>query len=314
MTTLLPSRSIRSIGLLAVIAGMLAACAGAAAPAASPAGMAAPTARNGISGAPPTGAPAPGDDETGGGDPAAPGAPVVDAKIVRTGNLTLQVEDVAVAVSSAGAAIERLGGYVGASRQALDDDRPVAQITYRIPSDRWDEALAGFRRQGKVLDEQTEAVDVGAQLVDLAARIENLQASERALQGIAASATRISDVLEVQQRLFQVRGEIEQLRAQQAHLEDQTSYGTLTVTFGVEVVAIAEATKDWSPATEAELATATLVDILQGLATAGIWFGIVWLPILIVLAVIGFAVLTVLRRLGVVGRGNPPAPSPTAAA
>jgi hypothetical protein len=307
MTGLLSFRIARSIALVVLAASSLVACAGAA-PAASPA------ASGGREGAPATAAPSPGQGDTGGGDPAAPGAPVDDAKIVRTGTLTLRVEDVPDAVSSASAAIDRLGGYVGASRQALDDDRPVAQITYRIPTDRWDDALGAFRVLGQVLDEQTEAVEVTGQLVDLAARIQNLRASELALQGIASSATRISDVLEVQERLFQVRGEIEQLRAQQAHLEDQAGYGTLTVTFGVEVVAIAEATKGWSAATEVDRATATLVDILQGLATAGIWFGIVWLPILIVLTVLGIATLMVLRRLGIIRSRKPSAPSPTATA
>jgi Domain of unknown function (DUF4349) len=308
MTALLSSRIARLVVLAALAASLLVACAGAAAPAASPAPSFGPA------GAPRDLASSPAQRETDGGDPAAPAAPVDDAKIVRTGNLTLRVEEVAVAVSSASAAIDRLGGYVGASRQALDDDRPVAQITYRIPTDRWDDAMGAFRTLGKVLDEQTEAVEVTGQLVDLAARIENLRASEQALQGIASSATRISDVLEVQQRLFQVRGEIEQLRAQQAHLEDQAGFGTLTVTFGVEVVAIAEAAKDWSAATEVENATATLVDLLQGLATAGIWFAIVWLPILIVLVVLGIATLMVLRRLGIVRSGTPSAPSPTATA
>ena len=47
------------------------------------------------------------------------------------------------------------------------------------------------------------------QVVDLEARIRNLRASETALQGIAAKAIKISDVLEVQAQLTAVRGEIE---------------------------------------------------------------------------------------------------------
>jgi hypothetical protein len=43
-------------------------------------------------------------------------------------------------------------------------------------------------------------------------------------------------------------------------------------------------------------ATASLFDVLQGLATAGIWFGIVWLPILLVLGLVGLVVSVVVRR------------------
>jgi hypothetical protein len=251
--------------------------------------------------------PAPQEGEGGG-----PNAPVDQAKIVRTGSLSLQARDVGVAVGAAQRAIEAIGGYVSASRQTLEDDHPLAQITYRIPSSRWDDGLAAVRNLGEVLDEQTDAVEVTGQLVDLAARIENLRASERSLQAILSSATRVPDVLDIQERLFQVRGEIEQLTAQQVHLEDQATYGTLTVTFGVEVVAITEAARGWNAGEEVERATASLVNVLQALASAGIWFLIVWLPMLLFLAVLAGLGLFVLRRFGAIRRPVEPSTPPAA--
>jgi hypothetical protein len=193
-------------------------------------------------------------------------------------------------------------------------DKPTATVTYRIPVGRWEDGLAALRAVGtKVLGEKTDAVEVTGQLVDLAARIKNLQASETALQAIMAKATKISDILEVQQQLSDVRGQIEQLQAQQALLQDQTAYGTMTVTMGPEVVAVTEAAQRWDPGTEADNAAATLVSVLQGVATAGIWFGIVWLPILLVIGLVALAVALVLRRAGVrIGRrpAGPPAEPP----
>ena len=49
-------------------------------------------------------------------------------------------------------------------------------------------------------------------------------------------------------------------------------------------------------------ATASLVNILQALTTAGIWFAIVWLPMLLVLGAIIAIVVWVGRRLGLIGR------------
>ena len=101
--------------------------------------------------------------------------------------------------------IRAMGGYVGASRTENDEDRPLAQITYRIPADRWEDALDLLRglngQTSKVVTEQTEAVEVTGQVIDLEARIRNLRASETALQKIATGATRISDVLEVEHQL-----------------------------------------------------------------------------------------------------------------
>ena len=153
-----------------------------------------------------------------------------EAKIVRTGTLAVQVKDLDKAISAGLDQVRSAGGYVGGSDQRNDGDRSVATITYRIPSDKWDTALAALRGLGKVLSEQTNAVEVTGQLVDLGARIDNLRASETALQAIARQAVKVSDVLEVQNRLFEVRGQIEQLEAQRTHLGDQASYGTLQVT------------------------------------------------------------------------------------
>jgi hypothetical protein len=85
-------------------------------------------------------------------------------------------------------------------------------------------------------------------------------------------------------------------------LEERASFGTLTVTYGVEVVAIDEAQRDWNPASEVDRAGAGLVDILQAVTTAGIWFAIVWLPVLLTLGLLALAGSVVVRRMGVLRR------------
>ncbi len=240
-----------------------------------------------------------------------------DAKIIRTGSLALQVDDVAKAIAAGRAAIDALGGYVGASRESNHDDQPNATITYRIPVDRWDDALTALRGHArKVVEESTDAVEVTDQLVDLGARVRNLQASESALIAITAKAEKISDVLEVQARLTEVRGQIEQLEAQRTSLQDRVAFATLEVTYGVEVAAVKLAAKGFSPTDEVDRASAQLIDVLQGVAAAGIWFAIVWLPILLVFIVVTLVMIRVLRRMGIrapsaslaTGWGTPPGP------
>jgi uncharacterized protein DUF4349 len=264
-----------------------------------------------------TGAPAPAASAAPAAEPNDIGNLVDDAKIVRTGSIELQVKDVPKAVQVARDGIRAMGGYIGASQTGTLGDDPVATITYRIPVDRWEDALDLLRglagQTTKVLSEQTQAVEVTGAVVDLEARIRNLRASETALQDIAAKATRVSDVLEVQAQLTNVRGEIEQLNGQLKELTDRAAFATLTANFGTPVVAVEVAAKGWEPAKVVDEATASLVNILQALTTAGIWFVIVWVPILAVLGVIGLIVGLILRRLGLIGRQRPPAPDLPAA-
>ena len=87
-------------------------------------------------------------------------------------------------------------------RPATSGDQPSAQITYRIPAAKWESALdllRGLERpddQGRHRAHRGRRGDQPGRRPRGADR--NLQASETALQGIAAKATKISDVLEVQ--------------------------------------------------------------------------------------------------------------------
>jgi hypothetical protein len=257
---------------------------------------------------------APAAPDDGGAPPDEVGNQVDDAKIVRTGEVELEVADVTASLTAARDGIRVMGGYIGASETQTFEGSPLATVTYRIPVDRWEDALDLLRGLtgggGKVLNERTNAVEVTGAVVDLEARIRNLRASEAALQDIASRAIRISDVLEVQAQLTTVRGQIEQLTAQLTQLEDQAAYATLTASFSAPVVAVQVAQESWEPAKVVDQATASLVDILQALTTAGIWFAIVWLPLLLVGGVAVALVVALLRRFGVVGahrRGAAPA-------
>jgi hypothetical protein len=240
-----------------------------------------------------------------------------DARIIRTGSIDLEVSDVPKALRTARDGIVALGGYVGASNTSNDGDQPTAEITYRIPADRWEGALDLLRGLNglttKVVTEHTEAVEVTGQVIDLQARIKNLQASEVALQGIAERATKVSDVLEVQAQLTDVRGQIEELTAQLKDLNDRASYATLTARFTVPVVATTAAAKGWEPGAVVDEAAASMISMLQSLANAGIWFLIVWLPILIVLGGLTAIGLWMARRAGLGRRRGailpPPPPS-----
>jgi hypothetical protein len=218
-------------------------------------------------------------------------------RIVYTGSLDLVVDDLAASLAKARTAILATGGYIGASQESNDGDRSTAVITYRIPASRWEDGVSALRGLAtKVVGEQTQATEVGAQLVDLEARIRNLRASEQVLVEIAKGTGKVTDLLEVQDRISMVRGEIEQLDAQRSQLADQVSYGTLVTTFGLEVAQVQEAKQGWDPARDVDGASATLIAAGQTLVSAAIWFGIVWLPVILLVLVLALIARWLFRR------------------
>ena len=231
----------------------------------------------------------------------APFAALADRQIIKTGEVTVEVENVAAALGRVRALTSQLGGYVGGSQAGTLDDS--ATLTLRIPADRFEDALAQLHElEGNVLAEATREEDVTSAIVDLEARIANLEASERQYRALVERAQAIDDILAVQTRLDSVRGEIEQLSAQLEQLSGLAGLSTLTVTLTPSPTPVVEqATEDWDPGATFENAAAALVGFGQGAADVLIWLGIVGLPLLLAVGVLSLVVGRVLplarRRL-----------------
>ena len=106
-----------------------------------------------------------------------------------------------------------------------------------------------------------------------------------------AGAERVDDILAVQSRLDEVRGQIEQLTAQLEALGGQAALSTLTITLVPRATPVATTTEAWDPGGQLDRALASLVGIGQGLLDALIWLIVVWVPVLLILALIGLVVM-----------------------
>lgn len=237
------------------------------------------------------GQPAPGDLSGGKGDQA---GSLADRKIIKTGEISIEVPNVAVALGRVRAMAYELGGYVGGSQSGTLDES--ATLTLRIPADRFEDALARLHElDGDVLNEATREEDVTSAVVDLEARLKNLQASEAQYRTLLTQAVKIEDILAVQTRLDDVRGQIEQLQAQHKELSGLADLATLTVT--LVPGAVQQAAGSWDPGKTVSDAIAALVGVGQGIGNAAIWFAIVVLPALIGLAILAWLILRLLPGL-----------------
>src|SRR5687768_17887103 len=69
------------------------------------------------------------------------GQPPPERMIVRNGRIELTVGDVSGAVESVTALTGRLGGVVLTSEMRAQDGAPLATLSLRVPSERYDEAM-----------------------------------------------------------------------------------------------------------------------------------------------------------------------------
>jgi hypothetical protein len=214
----------------------------------------------------------------------APLADLAERKIIKVGEVTLEVASVGAAVGEVRAIAVAVGGYVGGS-SAGTEDQP-ASLTLRIPADKFEDALGRLRAMdGDVRAEATSEQDVTASIVDLEARIRNLEASEAQYRRLVERAQKVADILAVQSRLDDVRGQIEQMKAQLEQLNGQASLSTLTVTLVPASTPVEDASEGWDPGATFDQALAELVGLGQGISDLLIWLAVVGLPVGVVGAV-----------------------------
>jgi predicted small secreted protein len=245
-------------------------------------------------------APAPGADVSGGDGTGEQAASLADQRIIKSGEISIEVPDVTKALARVRAMAVQLDGYVGGSRAGTRDE--PATLTLRIPANRFEDALTRLHElDGDVVVEATSEQDVTSTVVDLEARIANLQASETQYRSLLGQAVKVEDVLAVQTRLDDVRGQIEQLQAQHKELSGLADLSTLTVTLIPS--ALQQAAGGWDPGKTVADAFAALVGLGKAVGNGAIWFVIVWLPALVGLAIVVMLAIRILPGLRLRMRG-----------
>ena len=106
----------------------------------------------------------------------------------------------------------------------------VFTASLRIPAPELAAALQELRGLGRVDNESQSGEEVTQQHQDLVARLKNARETEARMQAILEQRTgRISDVLEVEQEIARVRGEIESMEAEQAGLEHRVDFASVEI-------------------------------------------------------------------------------------
>jgi hypothetical protein len=160
------------------------------------------------------------------------GLPQMPSTVIKTGRLSIRLGhgDLGKAVDRANLIVARYGGYISSSNIS-SGKHESSTIVLRVPADRFDQAMTdlGAPGIGTVRSEQQSGEDVGQQLVDLSARARNLRAQSRALIRLMNQAVTVGDTIKIQNELFDIQGQIEELDGRLRYLHDQADMSTITM-------------------------------------------------------------------------------------
>ena len=156
--------------------------------------------------------------------------------IARTVSLAIITKDFDSSRGTLDAILARHNGYAASLNVATPKGAArMLQASLRIPAQQLPAALIELKALGRVELENQNGEEVTQQHADLLARLKNSRETEQRLQAILTQRTgKISDVLEVEQEIARVRGEIEQMEAEQKNLEHRVDFATIDLKLSEE--------------------------------------------------------------------------------
>lgn len=156
--------------------------------------------------------------------------------IARTVSLSIVVKDFDAGRSSLDAILTRRNGYAAnLSASTPQGAARVIQASLRIPAAQLAAAIAELKALGRVENEAQNGEEVTQQHADLVARLKNSRETEQRLQDVLRTRTgKVKDVLEVEEEIARVRGEIEQMEAEQKTLEHRVEFATIELKLSEE--------------------------------------------------------------------------------
>jgi hypothetical protein len=149
----------------------------------------------------------------------------VQRDLVRSAQLTLDVDDPATRTRQVRTAAAAVGGIVVAEQSGSDS----SYLTLRVPADSLDQLVDDIAGLGTVVDRSAQVADATEEVVDLNARVRSQQASVDRIRALLAQATSIGDIVSIESELADREAELDSLTARLAALTDQVALSTLTV-------------------------------------------------------------------------------------
>ena len=155
-----------------------------------------------------------------------------ERKLIRKGEMTLEVPSIATALATLGQIMISVGGQTANQLERQNEyGGRTASITCRVPADRLDATIEAVRALGQPRSLTFTAEDVTADYFDVTVRINTQKALERQLVVLLQRASnRLSDLLEIERELARVREEIDRMEGRVRLWNNQVALSSLVIT------------------------------------------------------------------------------------
>ena len=237
------------------------------------------------------------DGTLGGGTPTSwttTSADAADRYVITTANFTIQTKTYDAFAAALKADLRTMGGYTNSFDEWNYDSGRRASVVARVPSKQLELFLENLRKNGTVVNESQRNSDVTDEMIETGSKKEALKNEETALLGILEKAKNVEEIIIVQDRLSNVRAELQAYSQKLQSLQNQVSYSTVNIELQ-EVDRITTPTQKFGALASSGF-LGSLREIGQGLRNFALWF-IRAIPYLVMLALPTALLIIIVRRV-----------------
>jgi hypothetical protein len=155
-------------------------------------------------------------------------------KIIKQGDIRFEAKNIMATRKALLYMLNKLGGYADEDNESVssDSDSKEYNIKARIPAKNFDTFLDSVSSGAVKVDFRHISIsDVTSQYIDMTTRLHNQKILEATYIGLLKRSSKMSDVLEVEDKLTDTRTEIESEQGQLNYMSKQIAYSSLDITF-----------------------------------------------------------------------------------
>ena len=150
-------------------------------------------------------------------------------KLVKKANVYLETKDSDELMKKIGSQVNSLNGYTSSLSQNKHDEYVSVETMVQVPAEKLDEFLDFLEKSGTVTSKNVVTKDITGSYTDTESQIKAYETEEKALLGILAKCDTVEDTINVQDRLSQIRAELESLRAQKKSYDQEITYSEVSI-------------------------------------------------------------------------------------
>ena len=154
----------------------------------------------------------------------------IQRKLIKTGEIEFESENIVNTRKDIFQAIEKFKGYSSSDNEYKNSYEISNTLTIRVPTENFDNLLNDITNGVTKFDrKEIQIKDVTSEFLDIEARLKTKKELENRYLEILKKANTVTEILEVEKQIGNLRSDIESIEGRLKFLNNQVSFSTLNV-------------------------------------------------------------------------------------